>query len=192
VPQAFAVQVETSHSEPDGGQSEAERHGTHAPLPSQTVPPLLQGVPAATCSWWHAPARHAATVHTGPAGHCAATLHWTQVPLPSHTTPPFSVHGASSWSGLYDGTPATHVALVHSPPSVGTSLSSAMELTPPDPSHTALWQSPVVCVEAGTPDTLKVVPQTPATQAGSSHSEAGRGQSALVAHGPRHVPAAHA
>jgi hypothetical protein len=99
------------------------------------------------------------------------------VPAPSQIVPPFWLQAVpAAFAGLL-GTPSAQRSSVHSLPSSGKSVSSATLVVPPDPSHTASWQSPAVCAASGAPDWVKAMPQTPFAQVRIWHSVSLPGQS---------------
>jgi hypothetical protein len=99
------------------------------------------------------------------------------VPAPSQIVPPFWLQAVpAAFAGLL-GTPPAQTSSVHSLPSSGKSVSSATLVVPPDPSQTAVWQSPAVCATSGAPAWVKSMPQTPFAQVRTWHSVSLPGQS---------------
>src|SRR5262245_5104388 len=94
VEQVCELHVAGWHWLPLGGQSFADKHWTHIPVPSQTVPPpWLHAVPAPAFTVPHVPLVHTAVLQADPdGGQFAAVTHCTQVPLPSQTVPPPWLH----------------------------------------------------------------------------------------------------
>jgi hypothetical protein len=84
--------------------------------------------------------------------------------------------------GVNVATPFMHVSSVQSFPSFGVSMSSACDVVPPLPSHTADLQSPATCKATDVPDATGVVPHVPAVHDRTRHSLPGSGQSMSTVH----------
>src|SRR5262245_61672803 len=113
------------------------------------------------------------------------TLHSTHWPAlgpatSPHTLPPPSLHAPAA--GLCTAVPPEQLSLVHTVPSLGTSLSSLFVVVLPAPSQTTTRQSPAVCVPDGMPAATGSVPQVFASHVACSHALALAGQSAASLH----------
>lgn len=113
----------------------------------------------------------------------AVVLHATHCPalVPEgspQTVPPFAVHAPAT--GVRTGMPIEQESATQGFMSSGTSVSSAIVVVPPFPSHTTSMQSPGVWLAVGVMAATSTVPQQRWSQVVSTHSFWVGGQSVIA------------
>src|SRR5262245_20540161 len=90
--------------------------------------------------------------HTGVwLGQSAGLTHCTQLPIPSHLMPLGVLHATPAATLTMSGVPLVQTPVAHGFVDFGRSVSSAVEIVPPFPSHRTFWQSPAVCIGTTVP-----------------------------------------
>jgi hypothetical protein len=145
----------------------AQCAATHAPVPSQTVPPpSVHVVPLAAFVVPHTLPVHVLLLQTVPVGaQSDAWLHWTQLPVPSHTDPPLSLQGAPVVASFVPQVLAVHVADLHFVAGMGQSAGALHTTQLPLPSQTF----PLLFVQS-VPMFALAVPQQPVPQVSTTQA----------------------
>jgi hypothetical protein len=148
-------------------QSPFTAHTLPGPQVGHAPPPQSTSVSAPFFTWsLHCAATHALALLQIPLAQSLDERHCTHLPDAVQSAPPLSVHAVLlGWSANF-GIPATQVSTVQSFLSSGVSLSSSCDMVLPCPSHTSLWQSPLVCAVTAVPDAVYASWQNPPVQAG--------------------------
>jgi hypothetical protein len=135
VPHACAVHAAILQAVVGAGQSVVTMQATHAPVPSQSLPPLsVHATPADAGVDEHVLLAHAFTLQAvGWDAQSVATVQPTHLPAPSQTVPPV-VQAKPLTALLVPQTPPVHVGETHSLEGFGQ---SAGEPQPVSPSATA-------------------------------------------------------